>query len=694
VVSTGTAPVPTYGVTPPCHLAPRLSVFGEPRADHVRIEDVATTMGPAGTTCLTVEPTSGRHGGLLVARAQSVLARGHLAEARGLFGEAVAAAEAEGDDLTFADAALGSAGIWLNEHRSMTDADHVVGLLRRALARLPHSEHSRRLRLEARLTAEEAYRNGTDGSVRELVERSRRLGDPGAHAEVLSLVHHLLLAPRQAQRRVVVAKELIAAAMEADEAVLALIGQCWRTVDLFLLGDPLAERMHAALRRRAEALGMEAIGFVADAIDVMRTIRAGRLQDAEDAAERCFTRGAAVGDADALGFYGAQLVVIRWLQGRTAEVLSAVEEFASSPTLAECEFGFAAAAASVAASCGETDRARAALDRLTACGLASIPESSTWLTTMYTVADAAHALGDADVAGEVYSLLAPYAELPVMASLAVVCLGSTHRALGVAALTFGDVERAIVHLESAVTANRRLGNRPFAVIAAADLAEALLRRDGEGDRERAVDLLRDAAAEAAVIGMAARGTRWAERADTAERQVGRVRARGRHWLVELGREQALVPDRVGMRYLTRLLGDPGVEVLACALAGGSVPDSVADCVLDDDARSAYRKRIEELTAELERADRLGLPARSTQAQAELDAVVAHLASASGLGGRARAFANDLERARTAVTKAIRRVVEQIGSTCPALATHLRQSIVTGQVCEYTGDIRWIVSTDE
>ena len=243
----------------------------------------------AATTTPEADHGTGPKAGLLVARAQAVLASGRLSEARQLFGDAAAAAEAEGDRLAFADAALGCAGIWLNEHRSMAEADHVVGLQRRALARLAPSDHSRRLRLEARLAAEEAYRNGTDAPVAELVERSRQVDDPALRAEILSLIHHLLLAPRHAHRRLHIADEMISAAAEADAAVLALLGQCWRTVDLFLLGDPLAERMHFALRRRADVLGMEAIGYVADAIDVMRLIRAGRLQEAEGAAERCFT---------------------------------------------------------------------------------------------------------------------------------------------------------------------------------------------------------------------------------------------------------------------------------------------------------------------------------------------------------------------------------------------------------------------
>ena len=133
-------------------------------------------------------------------------------------------------------------------------------------------------------------------------------------------------------------------------------------------------------------------------------------------------------------------------------------------------------------------------------GLAALPRSSTWLTGIANIVEAAASLGDADLAGEAYALLEPYADRPVMPSLAVTCFGVVERALGLAALTFGDAELAVTRLERAVEGNIRLGNRPLTAMSRADLAEALVVRGHPGDQAAAVAALRRAAEAASVDG--------------------------------------------------------------------------------------------------------------------------------------------------------------------------------------------------
>ena len=175
---------------------------------------------------------------LVVEWGETVLACGRLAEARPLFQRAARLAEADGDIRSLARAALGLGGVWLREHRLTDDTARVQTLQRRALATLPPDADVLRVRLVARLAAEDAYRGGPVDPVLKAADAARLTGDSSALAEVLSLCHHALLSPEHSWRRLDIADELIAAAAAAGDGLLTLIGLCWRAADLFLVADP------------------------------------------------------------------------------------------------------------------------------------------------------------------------------------------------------------------------------------------------------------------------------------------------------------------------------------------------------------------------------------------------------------------------------------------------------------------------
>ena len=267
----------------------------------------------------------------------------------------------------------------------------------------------------------------------------------------LSLLHHTILGPEFVEERTPIANELIATASANGDAVLTLMGVLWRTVDEFLLGAPTAERALTELRQRADGLGVRAVLYVVALIDAMLLMRAGRLEEAEQAAVRCVNLGMDVGDADAPGYFGAQLLAMRWLQGRTGEILPMAREVAASPTIISLDRAYPAVRRGPrrergpGACRGGQARARQAPQGRTGHG----PPSSTWLLTMFAVVEAAARLEEPESAAVVYDLVLPFAGLPTMASLAVVCLGSTERTLGLAARTAGRLDDAVGHLERA-----------------------------------------------------------------------------------------------------------------------------------------------------------------------------------------------------------------------------------------------------
>ena len=281
----------------------------------------------------------------------------------------------------------------MHEHRTALEQARVTALQRRALDGLdPTSAVAHRLRV--RLAAEEAYATGNPAPVLAELAAARQLADPVVLAEALSLAHHCVLGPQHAHVRAELAAELIAVSPATGRPVDGVMGLAWRTIDLFLAGDRRAGRSLAELRAALQAAPCDGLAYVVAAIDVMLAMRDGNLADAEALAERCYEIGTVVGDADALGWYGAQLVAIRWLQGRAGEVLPLVRDLASSPTVAESCTAFVAATASLAAAAGEGSTAAAALASLRAVGLATLPSTSHWSATLVAACDAAHVLGD------------------------------------------------------------------------------------------------------------------------------------------------------------------------------------------------------------------------------------------------------------------------------------------------------------
>ncbi|MDQ3453970.1 MAG: hypothetical protein M3513_00480 [Actinomycetota bacterium] len=332
---------------------------------------------------------------LLRAGDHALFDSGDLLGSRHWYGLAAERADANGDGVAMARAALGLAGLWVHEHRSAVQAATVSAWQRRALGRLDQASPLA-ARLQARMTAEADYRAGTSEAIRAVVVEARARDDPVVLADALSLAHHCLLGPEHATTRLALAEELLEVGAVSHRSTDTLMGLLWRTVDLFLAGHPHAERSLAELRALTEEHGHAAVGYVVAAMDVMLCIRRGQFEPAERLAEQCAERGRTVGDADAEGWYGAHISAIRWFQGRSAELMPLLAEVVSSPTLAASNDAYFAALAVSAAGAGDRAGASGALRRLRGHGLGRLPRSSTWLVSLMGAIEAAALLDDHD----------------------------------------------------------------------------------------------------------------------------------------------------------------------------------------------------------------------------------------------------------------------------------------------------------
>ena len=195
----------------------------------------------------------------------------------------------------------------------------------------------------------------------------------------------------------------------------------------------------------------------------------------------------------------------------------------------------------------------------------------------------------------------------------------------------------------------------------------------------------------------------AARSGDAPRDTGVFRLAGDTRTVTFDGSTVLLRDLKGMQYLARLLATPGRELhvldLVTAVHGveprsaPAVDDDLhvaaddAGPLLDEQARQAYRRRLAEVEEDIAEAEEMRDPERVALARADRDHLVAELARAFGVGGRARTAASTSERARGSVTRAIRYALDRIGDQHPALADHLVRAVRTGTYCAYEPDPR-------
>ena len=180
-----------------------------------------------------------------------------------------------------------------------------------------------------------------------------------------------------------------------------------------------------------------------------------------------------------------------------------------------------------------------------------------------------------------------------------------------------------------------------------------------------------------------------EVAASATTETNVFRREGDYWSVVFDGRTVRVRDLKGIRYLAQLLANPGREVHVLDLVAGETgqPMALGDAgvMLDERAKSAYRRRLAEIEDDIEQARALEDAVREAQADAERDFLVRELARAVGLGGRDRRATSASERARSGVTRAVRKGIARIGEHHPQLGEHLNQAVRTGTYCAYVPD---------
>jgi tetratricopeptide (TPR) repeat protein len=259
------------------------------------------------------------------------------------------------------------------------------------------------------------------------------------------------------------------------------------------------------------------------------------------------------------------------------------------------------------------------------------------------------------------------------------CHGSVARHLGLVCHVLGRWDEAETHFQAALDANQAAG-APVLVAHTRRHYSALLRaRGADGDWERAIDLL----VEAAAIYRRLEIERLAEEAEAILRrsqdltapdsqgpnEVNVFRRTANGWELAFGGHRAVIADAPGLGHIFALLVAEGRPVHVVDLVESP------DTEFHERVADEYRSRLAEVDGQAVAAD----PVAAALARAEQDFLRAELAVLSASPSPATAIG---DRARRLVALRIRTGLDRIDEALPALGRHLRRSIRTGTFCLY------------
>ncbi|MFP5318626.1 MAG: ATP-binding protein [Acidimicrobiia bacterium] len=590
----------------------------------------------------------GRQVDLLVAEADALARGGNTIDARGLLRHASVVADRARDPARVAAVALATARLGA---RFAARRDDVVRALERALDLVSGVDDVWEARLAATLARELQHSVPEDRPrAGPLSERAlalgRRAGDNATLRSCLLARHDVLWTPGTGAERAAIAGELISVA-------LAVGDEEGHAEGLLLLANALLEQGSPAYEASLEAC-IAILGareqpqhrYTAATRRACLALLRGRLEEAEALIEEAAELGTRIREPDTGNVRMSQRLELVRARDRAPELRAfaaeAVEHWTGAPVHAH------AVAAGFFARAGDLDASRQHVGTVVELGTWRADRSYLWSVFVRELAVAAIAVGDRRLATELLEDLTPLADTCGVNGAVVAFAGSHAHSAGLLAAALGHVETSRSLLAQAAATYDRLG---------------------------AVGWLADVETHPAPSGPP-RG-----------RTPATMRRRGPVWQLTFAGREATVAHSKGLADIARLLASAGGEVHVLDLVDASDRSGAAGDQIDRRGLAAYRRRLADLEADIDDAERDHDSERRTRFEVERQAVLEELRRVTGVGGRARAFANHpAERARKAVAGRVRDAIRKLEPVLPELAAHLHRNIVTGTYCRYRPEL--------
>jgi predicted ATPase/class 3 adenylate cyclase len=327
-----------------------------------------------------------------------------------------------------------------------------------------------------------------------------RMGDSALRAEALHGMRWALWEPQNVEERLTVSTEMVELYEQLGDKAMAATAHGWRLTDLLEVGETQnVDAEIEAFEKLAEELRQPTMQWQPLMFRAGKALLEGRFEEGERLALQALALGQRIGGG-VLANIGPQMFVLRREQGRLAEIERGSKRAVQvNPNIP----GFRAGLALLYCELGRQDEARAEFEEVGASDFADVPVDANWLIGITLLSEVCASLGDARRAAPLYQLLLPYAGRNVVAGFAATCYGSASRYLGLLAATMSRWEDAEKHFQDAIEMNGRMGARPWLARSQHDYADMLLKRDEEGDREKALELVTEGLDTAQELGMKA-----------------------------------------------------------------------------------------------------------------------------------------------------------------------------------------------
>jgi class 3 adenylate cyclase/tetratricopeptide (TPR) repeat protein len=319
----------------------------------------------------------------------------------------------------------------------------------------------------------------------EAIAIARAAGDRATLVDTFTHASWAIWVPDTLRERQRMTDELVEMAQHLDDPRLrSLVAQRQWNIGVEA-GD--RERVRAGLetmRTMAARIPDPALAWTRLHIDVNAALTDGDLQTAERWAIQAFEAGTASGEPDAELMFGGEIANVRYLQGRSGELVEQIVQLARESTgLA----GFRSAAALALIESGRKEEAR---ELALAEDFQSLPWNIIWLQSIVIWAEACRRLCLVDRVGELYELLTPFSGQLAISGAGV--YGSIDWALGALAATLERYEQATAHFAAAAEIEERLGAPLFLARTRAGWARALIARGRPEELDRARSMLEQA----------------------------------------------------------------------------------------------------------------------------------------------------------------------------------------------------------